>query len=140
MNNSQIVNSWESMHILADWSGWKAGMLNVDFQEKQPLQFWESRAFDLPQFIIHQTVTNRPISISVPLSLSLSLSHFLSLSLYLYLSISISLSLSIYLSVYLSQFLSHRHTQKHVYIYIYIYTYSHPMTDLFRSIRTHQCG
>ena len=27
-----------------------------------------------------------------------------------------------------------------VYIYIYIYIYSHPQTDLFRSIRTHQCG
>ena len=25
-------------------------------------------------------------------------------------------------------------------IYIYIYIYSHPPTDLFRSIRTHQCG
>ena len=24
--------------------------------------------------------------------------------------------------------------------YIYIYIYSHPQTDLFRSIRTHQCG
>ena len=28
----------------------------------------------------------------------------------------------------------------HKYIYIYIYIYSHPQTDLFRSIRTHQCG
>ena len=26
------------------------------------------------------------------------------------------------------------------YIYMYIYIYSHPQTDLFRSIRTHQCG
>ena len=26
------------------------------------------------------------------------------------------------------------------YIYIYIYIYSHPKTDLFRSIRTPQCG
>ena len=26
------------------------------------------------------------------------------------------------------------------YIYIYIYIYCHPQTDLFRSIRTHQCG
>ena len=28
----------------------------------------------------------------------------------------------------------------YIYIYIYIYIYSHPQTDLFRSIRTHQCG
>ena len=27
-----------------------------------------------------------------------------------------------------------------LYIYIYIYIYCHPQTDLFRSIRTHQCG
>ena len=27
-----------------------------------------------------------------------------------------------------------------LYIYIYIYIYSHPQTDLFRSIRTHQCA
>ena len=26
------------------------------------------------------------------------------------------------------------------FIYIYIYIYNHPQTDLFRSIRTHQCG
>ena len=28
----------------------------------------------------------------------------------------------------------------YIYIVIYIYIYSHPQTDLFRSIRTHQCG
>ena len=28
----------------------------------------------------------------------------------------------------------------YIYIYIHIYIYSHPQTDLFRSIRTHQCG
>ena len=27
-----------------------------------------------------------------------------------------------------------------VFAYIYIYIYSHPQTDLFRSIKTHQCG
>ena len=35
---------------------------------------------------------------------------------------------------------THTHTHTHTYIYIYIYIYSHPQTDLFRSIRTHQCG
>ena len=28
----------------------------------------------------------------------------------------------------------------HTHTHIYIYIYSHPQTDLFRSIRTHQCG
>ena len=32
------------------------------------------------------------------------------------------------------------HIHLHIYMYIYIYIYSHPQTDLFRSIRTHQCG
>ena len=31
-------------------------------------------------------------------------------------------------------------TKSDIYIRIYIYIYSHPQTDLFRSIRTHQCG
>ena len=30
--------------------------------------------------------------------------------------------------------------RRSIYIYIYIYIYCHPQTDLFRSIRTHQCG
>ena len=29
---------------------------------------------------------------------------------------------------------------EYIYIYIYIYIYCHPQTNLFRSIRTHQCG
>ena len=31
-------------------------------------------------------------------------------------------------------------THTHIYIYIYIYLDSYPQTDLFRSVRTHQCG
>ena len=41
----------------------------------------------------------------------------------------------------LQVFFSHRMLNPPVRrVYIYIYIYSHPQIDLFRSIRTHQCG
>ena len=42
---------------------------------------------------------------------------------------------------YIDRYIVCASSENFVYIYIYSgYLYSHPQTDLFRSIRTHQCS
>ena len=43
-----------------------------------------------------------------------------------------------YIYIYICKYTSEIHLR--LFMNIYIYIYSHPQTDLFRSIRTHQCG